>query len=51
MVIQAPQRAQTLPGLSLSLYERLALISRGLQTNFIGSLAKVSGMTLQSESH
>lgn len=42
MAIQAPKRAQTLPGLPLSLYEQLAHIPRGLEANLVGNLARIS---------
>jgi hypothetical protein len=44
MTIQAPQRAQALPGLPLSLYEQLAHIPRGLEANLVGNVARISGI-------
>jgi hypothetical protein len=42
MIIQAPQRTRTLPGLSLSLYEQLAHIPRGLKDDLVGNFARIS---------
>ena len=47
MALQAPQRARTLPGLMLSLYEQLAHISRGLEANLVDNAIRISGKTLR----
>jgi hypothetical protein len=50
MVIQAPQRAQTRPGLPLSLNEHFVHIPRGLSVNLVSKLARISGKNMRSKS-
>jgi hypothetical protein len=50
VIIQAPQRTRTLPGLSLSLYEQLAHIPRGLKDDLVGNFSRISGKVMRSKS-
>jgi hypothetical protein len=50
MVINALKRAETLPGLSLYLYEQLAHISRGPTDYLMDNLARISGKVLRPKS-
>jgi hypothetical protein len=50
MTITESQRFLLSQDFSLSLYERLAHIPRGLQANFLGNDARISGKVMQSKS-